>query len=275
MASALDDIRTGGKQGNAVVEDIRIGEQLNDAPGQLSPVQTGTGTKAELTQPGGFPLIPQFFGFNPDTGFVGLLSDLPRPITIQGRYGNKLIDAAGFKTYKRMNLGRVTRGSDDYLGSAEVGISFEDYSKVMISPNYITSPVGTERGDQTGATGNSVVVVFDPRGVAGFLNISRNGSRPAQFSLNSPGPIMDTEPVSEYTGRYATGDKTPFNIDTIPVASTGFPIVELWNVHRKTDALQWSVTQDGKVTHKGVVGFPVVGTAHKRVYYQVRISDRS
>jgi len=153
-------------------------------------------------------------------------------------------------------------------GCANVGISFEEHAQVMISPNYVASPAETGQAQQNQQASYSVVVFFDPREykrfydagtaqkfVPGTLSVSRNGSRPAQFPLN-------------FFVRQA-----PVDIDNVPLAETGFPAIELLNVHRKTDIVEWSVEQNGKVTLKGACGFPVVGTVPKLVYYRIDLPE--
>jgi hypothetical protein len=270
---ALDEIRNGNAAA-AAEDDVHINDHADRGVRTLAPVEEGGGYS---DVPGGLPLFNQFFVFNPLTKQVGIAdgSDLPNSINIQGSYGNTLIDSARFKA-KRFLMGTVLVPSESTLfgygsGCADVGISFEEHAKVMVSPNYVASPAEPGQAQQGQPTGYSVAAFFDPREydkkshdefgvkaqkfVSGTLSVSRNGSRPAQFPLNfSPAtPLWD--------------------IDNVPLAATGFPIIELWNVHRKTDIVEWSVEQNGKVTLKGAFGFPVVGTVPKLVYYRIDLPE--
>jgi hypothetical protein len=217
----------------------------------------------------GLPLIDQYFLFNPVTQKVGRADggDLPGGFNMQGSYGNSLIDSTRLKKHKRLLLGTVLVQSESTLmfygeGCADVGISFEDHAQVMLSPNYVASLAGMNQSHDDQRAGYSAVVFFDPREykhispadqefVSGILRVSRNGSRPAQFTLN----------FSSIT--------TPSDIDNIPLADTGFPVIEVRNIHRNTDTIEWSVEQGGKVSLKGVCGFPVAGTVPKIVYYRI------
>jgi hypothetical protein len=273
---ALDEIRN-GSVGATAEDDININDHADRGVRAIAPVKTNEGVSEG---PGGWPLFDQFFVFNPLTKQVGTAdgSDLPNGINTQGKYGNTRIDSARLKA-KRLLLGTVLVPSESTVfgygeGCANVGISFEEHTQVMISPNYVASPAEPGQAGQAQQgqpTGYSVVVFFDPREydkkshdefgvkaqkfVSGTLSVSRSGSRPAQFPLNfSPAtPLWD--------------------IDNVPLAATGFPTIELWNVHRRTDIVEWSVEQNGKVTLKGAFGFPVVGTALKLVYYRVDLPE--
>src|SRR5208337_1191281 len=93
-------------------------------------------------------------------------------------------------------------------------------------------------------SGYSVVLYFDPRVntqvanfvpsakiIEGTLNVSRNGSKPARFSLVAP-----TVPL-------------PADVDNIAFDSIGFPTVEIRNIHRGNDVIEWSVDQGGEIAY--------------------------
>lgn len=241
--------RSESPQGDAQ-DDISIGTPSPDPPRSMSPVDDSGRITSHA---GGMSLLAQDFEFDPNTKEVRLDKSHTQQI-----YGNTLIDSAGLKNNKRLGFGKVSLPTNDSDGCAWLGVSFESHSKVLISSNYVVSPA--EAGQpQVKPTDYSVLIVFDPsdgnKFIAGTLNVSRSGATPTRFPLNFP------------------ASAAPSNIDNIPLASTGFPIVELSKVRRGKDVVEWSVERDGKITHKGIFGFPVVGTVPKLVYYQVYVSE--
>jgi hypothetical protein len=244
----------------SIQDDILIGSASTEAPGLTSLVDDQRGIKHA---PNGFYASEQYFEFNPSTKEVGLAKELPGGISMQEIYGNRLFDGAGLKLNKRLLFGTVLvptdrRAFNDDYGCAELGVSFEEHSRVLISSNYVVSAAEAGLAPQAKPSSYSVVAVFDPsdgeRFITGTLNVSRNGAKPTRLPLSFP------------------AGTTPVNVDNIPIAKTGFPVVELANVHRRTDTIQWSVERDGKIRHKGVFAFPVVGTVPRVVCYWVRIS---
>jgi len=214
---------------------------------KISPVDDGGILRIA---PGGFPLLAQAFEFNPQTKQAGPSS---HSRFAQQTYANTLLDGAHLGKRKRIDFGNLTTPDGD--SCAWLGVSFERHARVFISPNYIVAPA--EAGiPATGAAQYYALLVFDTsdadKSIAGTLTVRRNRDQAVRFPLR---------PV-------ATGDT-----DNIPLAKTGFPMLEIPGVHRNADVISWSVEREGQITHSGFLGFPVVGTVPGLVYYIVSVSE--
>jgi hypothetical protein len=197
-----------------------------------------------ITGEGDIPLFFQYFRFDPQTRTAGL-GDIPRGSNAQGSYGNMLIDATRLGDNKFFAFAKLQVPPENV--NLYLRVSFENYSMALISSNYVVSPA--EPGHEVNKINPgdySVFVDFNPRltattCVAGTLYVTRNGAAAAKLPINCP----------------------PSGIAYIPV--------EIRKIHRATDFIEWHVEEGGKITHKGTLGFPVVGTVPKLVEYLVSV----
>ena len=204
--------------------------------------------------PNGLAMLTQFFEFDPSTKRLRLggKSGFSQMI-----YGNTLIDSVHITHATGLDFGELITPDD--ISCADIGIEFVNHKKVLISSNYIISPAEAGQPAVARTDGYSVSIVFDPRdqkkSVPGTLKVSRNGQAQTQFKLDFSAETL-----------HADLAKTPW-------AKSGFPIVDLSKVQRGRDIIEWSVEQEGTITHKGIIGFPVMSTVPRLVYYSVDISD--
>jgi len=234
-------------------------------PRQLSPVfeERQGGVRIVTNGPSGFPWALQFFSLNPTTKACGVHqhSRLSCPV-----YENAIIDSARLSSQKRLGVGELVLTTNE-RECAGIKILFERHRKAFISPEYLVSPgVPGEPGVPAGQD-RIVVVYFDPRsgpdsplrGATGTLVVRRNGEVVTRL-------VLDPAKV--------TCSKLDFyDTAALPLDKTGFPAVELKDVKRQNDVVDWEIAVDGKATHSGLVAFPVIGTVSALVGYEVRILD--
>jgi hypothetical protein len=158
-----------GTSQNARNDDILIGGPSSAPPELIIPFADGSGDVS--VSEGGVPLLHQFFVLDPSTHKVGLAQTLPRGVSMQQSYANKLIDPARLKSQRRIFIGRLLSSQYDRYRGALIDISFENHSRVLVSSNYIVSRVGAGGvAARTTSAGHFVRLIFDSSDDSKFID---------------------------------------------------------------------------------------------------------
>jgi hypothetical protein len=235
------------------------------APSHLSPVYETRAGGVVAAGPGGLALGVQYFGFDPATKTAG-----PHRHSRFGQqlYGNTVIDSKRLSPLKRLDFGQLVLTTTE-KECAKVSIIFENHAEVIVSEGFVVSPTSAATSTRQPATAlqPSVLLYFDPRPSSGTQQRPVSGT----LVVHRGGKLVLRVPVD--------GAKIPaagldyWQTVALPLAETGFPIVEINGVRQKNDVLEWRVESGGKTTQGGIVAFPVVGSIPRLVAYGVLMSD--
>lgn len=235
-------------------------------PRRLFPVfeERPGGIQVLASSPGGLALLLEYFGFDPTTKKSGPYSHSRFGSQL---YGNSIVTSDRMGKLKRLQFGELLLTTTEE-NMAFVSLLFEEYKELSISSDYVVSPLKqTQAKSAPSATaGPSVLLYFDLRStdssggkdILGILVLRRNGASFSRTPLKVPDAISKLD---------------FYQLAALPLSQTGFPVFTIDKPRRTDDVVEWTVENDGKITHAGKVSFPVLATVPKIVAYGVSIAD--
>ena len=216
------------------------------------------------SSPGGLTLGLQYFSIDPITKKSGAHVHSRYSSMI---YDNTIIDSIRFSSFKRLKIGNLVRVKTEKHYCC-INVFFEKYKQVFISPDHIVFPVVNGQKKETLSDKKKVYyadLFFDPlpsedskgKTISGKLTVLRNGNIISNW-------LIDDSKILVKNLDY-------YKAKAVSISETGFHIIKLSHVNQEKDLVEWVVESNGLKTHKGLIGFPVLGTVPGIVGYEITI----